>query len=140
MTSYAPMLCKDGHSNWNPNMIYFDNTTVRTTPAYEVQRLFSVCSGDRYISSTLKLDNQDLDYRVGASVVRDSKTGSRYLKLVNALPATLKLTVKGVKIPQNAKCYQFTGKNVEDQQAKAEYMEVADPTILPPYSFRIIKL
>ncbi len=140
MTSYAPMLCKDGHSNWNPNMIYFDNTMVRTTPAYEVQRLFSVCSGDRYISSTLKLDNQDLDYRVGASVVRDSKTGNRYLKLVNALPATLKLTVKGVKVPQNAKCYQFTGKNVEDQQAKTEHVEVADPTILPPYSFRIIKL
>ncbi|UKK50901.1 alpha-N-arabinofuranosidase [Prevotella sp. E13-17] len=140
MTSYAPMLCKDGHSNWNPNMIYFDNTTVRTTPAYEIQRLFSVCSGNRYISSTLKLDHQDLDYRVGASVVRDSKSGSCYLKLVNALPATLKLTVKGVKIPQNAKCYQFTGKSVEDQHAKAEYLEVSDPTILPPYSFRIIKL
>ena len=46
MTSYAPLLCKDGHSNWNPDMIYFGNTSVRTTPAYEVQRLFSVYGGD----------------------------------------------------------------------------------------------
>ena len=140
MTSYAPMLCNEKHSNWNPNMIYFNNTSVRTTPAYEVQRLFSIHGGDRYISSTLKLDNQDLDYRVGASVVRDSKSGRCYLKLVNALPATLKLTVKGMKISQNVKCYQFTGKDVEDQNAKAELVEVAEPTILPPYTFRIIEL
>ena len=47
MTSYAPMLCKDSHSNWNPDIIYFSNTSVRTTPAYEVQRLFSVNCGNR---------------------------------------------------------------------------------------------
>ncbi len=29
MTSYAPLLCKNGYSNWNPDMIYFDNSARR---------------------------------------------------------------------------------------------------------------
>ena len=32
MTSYAPLLCKDGYHNWNPDMIYFDNSeNIRLT-------------------------------------------------------------------------------------------------------------
>ena len=31
MTSYAPLLCKDGYSNWQPDMIYFDNNNVRAS-------------------------------------------------------------------------------------------------------------
>jgi hypothetical protein len=148
------MLCKDGHSNWNPDMIYFSNTSVRTTPAYEIQRLFSVYSGDRYISSKLTIDHsqlvtdslhpeaidRDLSYRVGASIVKDSKTGKTYLKLVNALPSTLKVETEGFVVPAKARCEQFTGKDIEDQKAKAEFIEAEDPTTLPPYSFRVIEL
>ena len=150
MSSYAPMLCKDGHSNWNPDMIYFSNTTIRTTPAYEVQRLFSVYSGDRYVNSQLSIlhstlppdssKNYQLSYRIGASVVKDTKTGKTYLKLVNALPSTLKIDVEGLRIPAKVKCEQFCGNGVEDQKAKAEMIETSEPTTLPPYSMRVIKL
>ncbi len=139
MTSYAPMLCKDGHSNWNPDMIYFSNTTVRTTPAYEVQRLFSVNSGDRYVTSQLTID-QALRHRVGASLVIDSKTGRRYLKLINALPATLHLSLSGLQLPATVECQQFTGANVEDQHARTEVISTSSPTTLPPYSMRVITL
>ena len=155
MTSYAPMLSKDGHSNWNPDMIYFSNTAVRTTPAYEVQRLFSVYSGDRYLTSTLTVDSivtkrpvdatqpvptcESLQHRVGASVVKDSKTGRRCLKLVNALPVEMELTVQGLPLPEKVKCEQLTG-NVEDQNAKTETIETDRPTLLPPYSLRVIAL
>jgi alpha-L-arabinofuranosidase len=155
MTSYAPMLCKDGHSNWNPDMIYFSNTAIRTTPAYEIQRLFSVYSGDRYVSSQLAIhssqvadgaDSQEtgtadsrLSRRLGASLVRDSKTGRRYLKLVNALPSTLKINVEGITLPDKVECEQFTGA-IDDQKAKAEVIETSTPTTLPPYSLRVIKL
>ena len=149
MTSYAPMLCKDGHSNWNPDMIYFSNTGIRTTPAYEIQRLFSVYSGDRYVSSNLIVSNTivgdavmpgvKLSHRVGASLVRDSKTGRQYLKLVNALPCTLKVSVQGLTIPSVVKCQQFTGA-IDDQKAKAVEIETSEPTTLPPYSLRVIAL
>ena len=139
MTSYAPMLSKDGHSNWNPDMIYFSNTHIRTTPAYEIQRLFSVYCGDRYIKSQFSNLDSQLAHRIGASVVRDSKTGKRYLKLVNALPSTLKIHVEGINLPATVKCQQFTGA-IDDQKAKTTEIETNEPTTLPPYSLRVIEL
>ena len=139
MTSYAPMLSKDGHSNWNPDMIYFSNTDIRTTPAYEIQRLFSVYGGDKYVNSQLSIVNSQLSHRVGASVVRNSKTGKCYLKLINALPSTLNISVEGISLPATVKCQQFTGA-IDDQKAKAVEIETSEPTTLPPYTFRVIEL
>ena len=139
MTSYAPMLSKDGHSNWNPDMIYFSNTHIRTTPAYEIQRIFSVYSGNRYVKSQISNLKPQFAHRIGASVVRDSKTGKQYLKLVNALPTTMKIRVEGLQIPASVKCLQFTGV-IDDQKAKAVEIETGEPTTLPPYSLRVIEL
>ena len=139
MTSYAPMLCKDGHSNWNPDMIYFSNTDVRTTPAYEVQRLFSVYGGDTYIASSFSGIDSTCQHRVGASVVRNSKTGKTYLKLVNALPCELHLAVDGLTVPATAKTEGFEGKP-EDQHLEMKRSEVGSAIVLPPYSFRSIEL
>ena len=139
MTSYAPMLAKDGHHNWNPDMIYFSNTEVRPTPAYETQRLFSVYGGDRYISSRLDIA-PELKHRVGASLVRDSKMGRKYLKLVNALPSELTLSINGLTIPAGSKAEGFDGQP-EDQQIEVKTSEVSGHTItLPPYAFRVISL
>ena len=147
MSSYAPMLAKDGHHNWNPDMIYFSNTEVRTTPAYEVQRLFSCYSGDRYLFSEFsELSNNSetsktskLSHRIGASVVRDSKTGATFLKLVNALPVELQLDVRGLSL-SNARGEGFSGKP-EQQSLKCEPVNLNGSQItLPPYSFRVVKL
>ena len=139
MTSYAPMLSKDGHSNWNPDMIYFSNTDVRTTPAYEVQRLFSVYGGDTYVASSFSGIDGAYQHRVGASVVRDSKTGATYLKLVNALPTELSLTVRGLDIPATASTEGFAG-SPEEQQLTIVKGEAGNAIVLPAYSFRVIKL
>lgn len=139
MTSYAPMLCKDGHSNWNPDMIYFSNTDVRTTPAYEVQRLFSVYGGDTYIASSFSGIDSAYQHRVGASVVHNSQTGKTYLKLVNALPCELQLTIDGLTIPATAKTEGFEGKP-EEQHLEMKRGEVGSAIVLPPYSFRSIEL
>ena len=140
MTSYAPMLCKDGHSNWNPNMIYFSNTEVRTTPAYEVQRLFSTGSGDRLVQTTLTVGDRRLAHRVGASLVRDSKSGKRILKLVNALPQPLRVSLQGLDLPLPSTCYELTGTDIEDRHAAATVITTDEPTVLPPYSIRMIEL
>ena len=114
MTSYAPLLAKEGHHNWNPDLIYFDNTSLQLTPSYHTQHLFGNHSGDRYISSQLTIEpmgaaEQQLNLRSAASVVRDSKTGKKYLKLVNALPRELSITVDGISIPADAKVVGFSG-------------------------------
>jgi len=139
MSSYAPMLAKDGHHNWNPDMIYFTNTSVRTTPAYDVQRLFSVYGGDTYIQSKLSIDDAQLAHRVGASVVRDSKTGKTYVKLVNALPVALQLQVEGITIPANAPTEGFEGKP-EDQRLQCKKGTAGTQVVLPAYSMRVIEM
>lgn len=95
MASYAPLLSKDGYSNWSPDMIYFNNNNVRASESYKVQKMFSVHSGDIYVDSELNLP-ESLKRYVGVSVVKDSKTGKTWLKVVNALPCTLKLKLSGV--------------------------------------------
>lgn len=96
MTSYAPLLCKNGYSNWNPDMIYFDNSEkIRLTESYKMQKMFGQHAGDTYIASELNL-SAALKRYVGTSVVKNSKTGKTWLKVVNALPRTLKLQVSGL--------------------------------------------
>jgi alpha-L-arabinofuranosidase len=151
MTSYAPMLAKDGHHNWDPDMIYFSNTEVRPTPAYEVQRLFSVYGGDRYVTTKLMIEPvempgttqknlPDVSYRLGASLVRDSKTGHRYLKLVNAMPDPLVLKINGLSLPEGAKAETFCGKP-KDQQVELKSLSLSGSQLtLPPYSFTAIQV
>lgn len=95
MTSYAPLLSKDGYSNWSPDMIYFNNNNVHASESYKVQKMFSVHSGDIYVDSELNLP-EPLKRYVGVSVVKDSKTGKTWLKVVNALPCSLKIKLSGL--------------------------------------------
>ena len=78
-------------------------------------------------------------HRVGASLVVDSRTGRRYLKLVNALPRTLQIAVDGLSLPPSVTCEQLTGP-VDDQRARATTITTDAPTTLPPYTFRVIAL
>lgn len=138
MTSYAPMLCKEGHSNWNPDMIYFTNSEVRTTPAYDVQRLFGNYCGDRYVNSQLSILNPQLSHRLGASVVKDSKTGKTVVKLVNALPVAVKLSLKGLTL-LGAKGERMAGEP-ENRHPQCLPIELSGSLIdLPPYSLTVVE-
>ncbi|MCE8951343.1 alpha-L-arabinofuranosidase C-terminal domain-containing protein [Bacteroides thetaiotaomicron] len=96
MSSYAPLLAKDGRTQWNPDLIYFNNREVRPTTGYYVQKLYGQNAGDHYIPSQINLDNQDsrVKLRVGSSIVRDSKTGDVIVKLVNLLPVSIETDVR----------------------------------------------
>ena len=152
MTSYAPLLAKEGHHNWNPDLIYFDNTSVQLTPSYHTQHLFGNHSGDRYITSQLTIDagsasslgkdGVGLHHRLAASVVRDSKTGKTYLKLVNALPKSLSVTVDGIAIPADAKIVSFSGQpkdqtvavNSDNDSLQLKAGTQNSQLVVPPYT------
>jgi len=96
MTSYAPLFAKKGHTQWNPDLIYFTNTTVEPTTGYQVQRLFGQNSGTTYLPSQVRLANADaqVQKRVGSSVVIDPKTGHKIVKIVNYLPVENRFEVQ----------------------------------------------
>ena len=146
MTSYAPLLSKNGHSNWSPDMMYFSNTHIEKTPSYETQRIFSHYAGDRYIESSLQADSI-VKHRVAASVVKDSKTGETVLKVVNVLPVPLRLTLSATLTGTRQKLHYegFSGKpgdrKVEVEKGSYEvHQDDAITITLPPYSLRAVSL
>ncbi len=140
MSSYAPLLCKEGYVNWNPNMIYFNNDTITSlTPSYHTQRLWGTYSGNRYVASTLQLP-EPLRHRVSASVVTDTATRKVYVKLVNALPAEVDLSIEGLSIPEGTKMERMSGQ-VTDQRANIETTVTGGQVQkLLPYSVSVIEL
>lgn len=40
MASYAPLLAKFGHTQWEPNLVWFDNSRVLLTASYHAQALY----------------------------------------------------------------------------------------------------
>lgn len=148
MTSYAPLLSKNGHSNWSPDLIYFGNTGIELTPSYETQRLFSVYGGDTYVQTSVEGVDSAAAHRVAASTVRNSKTGKTYLKIANVLPTRLNLalSLKDVGLSGRQLRWEgFSGKPGDRHVDKGEgvYDVRQDDKLaieLPPYTFRVVEL
>ena len=153
MSSYAPLLAKKNHTQWRPDLIYFDNDSVYPTTDYHVMRLAGENSGDRYIDNDLKIDsnNEKVKTRIASSVVTDSNSGETIIKLVNLLPAVAEInvdlnemvnatTIKG----KQAKITTLKGK--PDQtipDIREEWITFPTPSFdisLPEYSFTIIRI
>lgn len=82
LASYAPLLAKKGFTQWNTNLIFFDNLNILPTPNYYVQKMFMNNQGDLYFDKVVtKEESSNL---LAASCVQDSKTNDIILKLVNA--------------------------------------------------------
>ncbi|WP_205510518.1 alpha-L-arabinofuranosidase C-terminal domain-containing protein [Longitalea arenae] len=94
-SSYAPLLGRRGHTQWNPNLIYFTGTQVCPTINYYVQKLFANNEGDLYYSNIITANVPDTAKTFAASCVKDSKTGDIILKIVNrdsvVVPAKINL-------------------------------------------------
>jgi beta-xylosidase/alpha-L-arabinofuranosidase len=95
LSSYAPLLAKQGHTQWRPDLIYFDNLTVTPSVNYIVQQLFMHNAGDR--SAAVAVEGGGAEF--AASAVRDTQSGDLVLKLVSRsdkpLSARIDVSVAG---------------------------------------------
>ena len=82
MTSYAPLFARKNATNWNPDLIYFDNDNTFLTCSYYVQQMFGQSSGNYYYGDCVKID--DASNLQGQSVVLNTKTRQLFVKLCNA--------------------------------------------------------
>ncbi len=148
MASYAPMLAKEGHTQWNPDMIYFNNTEVKPTVGYQVQKMYGNNAGDSYIASEIKLsdNNMAVGKRVGVSVVRDSKSDDLILKMVNMLPvevnADLNLKDLGVEDSEASRILLTGAPESKVAQPTFDTVMVGErfSTSMPAYSFTLIRI
>ena len=148
MSSYAPLLAKNRHTQWNPDLIYFDNTQVYPTVDYFVQKMCGQSQGNQYLPSTLQFDlGPDANRRLAVSTVRDTATGKTYVKLVNLLPEPVEFTLdfQGVDIPQGTEAGMtvLSGEwNSQDARPK-EFLKflitTQAPVSIPAYAFAVIE-
>ncbi|WP_438479577.1 alpha-L-arabinofuranosidase C-terminal domain-containing protein [Oleiharenicola lentus] len=95
LASYAPLLARRGHTQWTPDLIYFNGTDVFPTLNYTVQKLFAENRGDTYLPTKLDAPAKHL----AASTVRDNATGDTIIKIVNGAnaPQSVRLVLNGLK-------------------------------------------
>ena len=148
MTSYAPLLAKEGFTQWTPDLIYFNNTEVKPTTGYYVQKLFGQNAGDVYIPTQISLSDkrEDVKKRVSISVVRDNKTNDIILKMVNLLPAQVEsaINLSALKIDGNeAELTVLKGLPADSKVLPVESkIQVSEKLVytLPPYSLSVIRI
>lgn len=151
MTSYAPLLAKERHTQWNPDLIYFNNHEVKPTVGYHVQKLFGNNCGTEYLSAKFKTEkpiSQNARKRIAYSIVRDETSGDLIIKLVNLLPNPVKMNIDlstlDNDLPTTAIRTILTGK-LDDRKATptSDTMNINGKQImqeLPAYSFTLIRL
>ena len=151
LSSYAPLLAKENHTQWRPDLIYFNNTEVKPTTDYHTMRLFGENSGDRYYNSTLNVatDNDKARVRVGASIVKDEESGRVMVKLVNMLPVETTLDVDLAKVltevgAVNMERTVMSGAPAADKaDIKVDTVTEKSPAFtvnLAPYSFTVLSI
>lgn len=91
MASYAPLFAKTGYCQWQPNLIWFNNSEVYGTPSYYVQQIFSTNVGDRIIETDI-LEGAAADLHVVSSF--DKKNSEIIIKAVNLSCESKRVTIK----------------------------------------------
>lgn len=142
MTSYAPMLAREGKTNWNPDLIYFTGTEVHPTVNYHVQKLFGNNMGSTWLPFEVALEG-NANPKVAARIKGSASTaadGSRIVKLVNILPVEVSM-----ELPDG-----FSGDATVTTLAGEPSARQLSPTVsrktisgavtLAPYSFTVIRL
>ena len=152
MSSCAPLLAKDNHTQWRPDLIYFNNTEIRPTTDYHTMRLYGENAGDSYLESALKVDtnNEKAAVRVGSSIVKDKETGDIIVKLVNMLPVETTMEVDLMALfPEgqgtlNTVRTVMSGQPADDKPSiKTDRVAIDSPFFnisLAPYSFTVIRI
>jgi alpha-N-arabinofuranosidase len=95
MNCYAPMFVNvnAGARQWRPNLIGYDGLRVYGSPSYYAIKMFSTHLGDQILKATAT------DTEVLVSATRDSRSGTIFVKLVNAsnTETPVRLDVQGAK-------------------------------------------
>lgn len=93
LATYAPLFAHIDGWQWNPDLIWFDNLRSMRTPNWHVQAMYGHYAGTDVLSALAEgkpLTGQDGLY---ASAVKDSKSNSLIIKIVNKDPKAKTVTV-----------------------------------------------
>jgi alpha-N-arabinofuranosidase len=112
LSSYAPLLARRQHTQWHPDMIYFNATEVFPSLNYAVQKLFGHHAGDAAVPTAFA----PAGVKLAASTVRDSRSCDLIVKVVNGEATAQPVAVKfagAKKLPATAQRIVFGGADAD---------------------------
>lgn len=155
MTSYAPLLSKKGRTQWRPDLIYFDNTSISVSPDYFVQQMYGANSGSIYVPASIVLEEKccgrcgktpkaitddDVINRFRVSTVIDEKTGDTIVRIANMLPVGIELDLAGYPTG-NAEIMTLSGSPRDtDVKPSSSTFDLTGSLEVNPYSFTNIRI
>lgn len=139
MTSYAPLLARKHHTQWRPDLIYFDNDSIYLTPDYHVQYLYGNNAGTMYrpAKASLSTDDPAVACRLGHSVTVDALTGDTIVKLANLTPMAVKTSLP---LRGEATVTVLAGAPSDtDCTPRVSTSTIGDGFVQEPYSFTVLR-
>ena len=157
MTSYAPLFARKNATNWNPDLIYFDNERPYLTCSYYVQQMFGQSAGQYYYGDCVRFEGDAAgiqqpqeNVHYGQSVILNVKTRRLYVKLCNATADVRRADVnlKRFGLKKNATKTTLTGDPNAENNFDAQPISPRRESIraqksftieLQPYSFVMLE-
>ena len=157
MTSYAPLFARKNGTQWNPDLIYYDNERPFLTCSYYVQQLFGKSSGQYYYGDCVKFDGDEAgvqqpqpDVHYGQSVILNVKTRKLYVKLCNATDQEKEAAIDLSRFPLKKSVTKTILNGAPDAENNFDQQPIAPKTEtlkakkkfdidLPPYSFVMLE-
>lgn len=143
LASYAPLFNRIGHSQWKPDMIWFDAKNVFLTPNYYVQKLFACNLG----AHVLELSEEALALREKGIYLSASETddGAIIIKAVNTTKAAFSLALEdadaeAASIQTLRSAGTPEGEMPEPSSTEEATFSVKDGAVLPAESFSVITI
>ena len=132
MTSYAPLFAKKDATNWNPDMIYFDNERPYLTCSYYVQQLFGQSSGQYFYGDCVQFEGDkagiiqpQADVHYGQSVILNVKNRKLYVKLINATDKEKEADINLSRFPIKKNCVKTVLVGSADDENNYEKQPIA---------------
>jgi alpha-L-arabinofuranosidase len=156
MSSYAPLLAKVGAIQWQPDLIWFDNTRVYGSPSYYVQQLFSRNRPDVVlpVELTAGLPTGGTQPPLYAVAGRDNRAGDIVLIVANPFGRgkSARISVRGARLAPGATATILTSDSADDENSletptkvvpRGEVLSVIGPDFLrtfPSSSLTVLRL
>lgn len=157
MTSYAPLFARKGATNWNPDLIYFDNERPVLTCSYYIQQMFGQSAGQYYYGDCVRFEGDAKNVEqpqegvhYGQSVVLNVKERRLFVKLCNAgaEAKSANINLSRFKLKNVAKKTILVGNPDDENNFDAQPIAPQQSTIkaqrrftldLAPYSFVMLE-
>ncbi len=157
MTSYAPLFARKNATNWNPDLIYFDNERPFLTCSYYVQQMFGQSAGQYFYGDCVRFEGDEPGViqpqegvHYGQSVVLNVKTRRLFVKLCNATDQTKRadIDLRRFGLKKQATKTVLTGQPDDENNFEAQPIAPVRESIkaqkrftldLKPYSFVMLE-